>query len=442
MDTRFVIHNSHLDDAKNFSEVDPDLCALKTLHFQHNFALLDQLPITEPGIYTLCGGHLTGKTTLLKSWMMRLLQNNVTPNAIAFIAAHLIDDYHQLHRVMQKQLSLMPRHGKIFLILDDITSIHDWDKAIALIAKEEVFENITLMLSCSDLSLKEAVQKKFPALRGNARLVDFHLYPLSFREAVMLKHSEDIKPAILFEEFNQYLKHGGYLIAINDIETHGHIQDATLTRYFEAVRKGVLNRGKHERYLNEILNAIFKYYNEQTTWNALATELSIDHPKTIGDYFALLESMDVVFVQYALLEETLQPAPKKARKLMFTDPFVFHAMQAALSKSKNHFEAQINAAVSHSDTSSKLVESCIIMQFKRIYPTYYIKSEGEVDLAYVHNQRFWPIEITWANQIRAKDLKQILKYPNGRILTKTDRSGIIEHIKTEPLPLALWQLQQ
>jgi predicted AAA+ superfamily ATPase len=150
-------------------------------------------------------------------------------------------------------------------------------------------------------------------------------------------------------------------------------------------------------FLREILAAIIKRYGSQITWNALAQDLSIDHPKTVSDYIALLESMDAVFVQSALLEDKLIAAPKKARKVMFNDP----------------------------TDSSKFVESCVAAHYHRFYPTYYIKAEGEVDVAYVHNNRFWPIEIKWTSQLRPKNLKQIMKYSNSRIFTKTKQHGII-----------------
>lgn len=53
-----------------------------------------------------------------------------------------------------------------------------------------------------------------------------------------------------------------------------------------------------------------------------------------------------------------------------------------------------------------------------LYPTYYIKAENEVDIAYIDKKHFWPIEIKWAEQLHSKELKQIKKYRNSRILTQ------------------------
>ena len=47
------------------------------------------------------------------------------------------------------------------------------------------------------------------------------------------------------------------------------------------------------------------------------------------------------------------------------------------------------------------------------------------------------VGVKWTRQLRAKDLKQIVKYPNGRILTRSRHCAEILGIPTEPLPLAM-----
>jgi predicted AAA+ superfamily ATPase len=74
------------------------------------------------------------------------------------------------------------------------------------------------------------------------------------------------------------------------------------------------------------------------------------------------------------------------------------------------------------------------------FSTFYIKAMGEIDIAYVYENRFWPVEIKWTRQIRPKQLKQIAKYPNGKILTQSSVSGEMNGVPTEPLPLALLRL--
>ncbi len=90
--------------------------------------------------------------------------------------------------------------------------------------------------------------------------------------------------------------------------------------------------------------------------------------------------------------------------------------------------------------TSAIAEAVAVSHYRRRFPTYYIKAKGEVDIAYIHRNRFWPVEVKWTNQLRPGDLKQIVKYPNARILTRNKLPGAIQGIPTAPLPLALFQL--
>jgi predicted AAA+ superfamily ATPase len=452
MDAQFSSHNTHLETPSRFNERDPQLRRLKHQTYIQTPALLAQLP-DEPGIYTLGGGRQIGKTTLLKQWMAALLAKGVVPSAIAFLSGELISDDHALLMLLQLQLNEMPEKGIRYVLIDEITYVTHWDKAIKYAADAGWLENTVLMLTGSDLTLMQEARMRFPGRRGKASTVNFHLYPLSFYEVVMLKEKikklpdllqePELPPQIvqsIFDEFNQYLIHGGYLTAINDMAAHHTILPATLMTYSDWIRGDMLKRGKQEHYLREILTAIIKRYNTQLTWNTLAKDLSIDHPKTVADYAALLETMDALFIQPALLEDKLVAAPKKARKLVFTDPFIFHAINAWLHPVDDPYQKQILPIINDPISSSALVEACATTHYRRFYPTFYIKAEGEVDIAYVEKNRFWPVEIKWTQQLRAKDLKQVMKYPNSKILTKLKQSGFINTVKTEPLPIELLRL--
>lgn len=449
IDTRFLQHNHHLDSPQQFAALDPNLRRLKQQQYIYHSPILQQLPVDIPGIYTLGGGRQIGKTTLLKQWMQLLLEkHNITPSAIAFFSGELIDDHHALLNLLQNYLTASTNNtannnghtpNLRYLIIDEITYIRDWDKAVKYTADAGMLDEVELILTGSDLVMIQEARMRFPGRRGRANEVDFHFYPLTFAETVALKGfaTKTIDIDELYQLFYAYLKHGGYLTAINDMARSNTILPATLRTYSDWIRGDILRRGKQENYLQELLGAIIKHYGSQISWHTLARDLSIEHHKTVADYIQLLSSMDVVFIQSALREDKLTAAPKKAKKLAFTDPFIFHAIRAWLSPTENPYQTQIEPAINDAELVSKLVEACVTTHYQRLYPTYYIKAEGEVDIAYVEKNRFFPIEIKWSNQIRPNEIKQIKKYPQGRILAKTRVAGNIGAIPVEPLPLAL-----
>jgi len=457
MDPRFSPHNTHLEEPDAFIQLDPHLRQLNKVPLVHRSDLISRLSDLDTGIFTISGGRQVGKTTLLKQWMAKLIKDAVDPGSIAFVTGELIDDHHTLVRLINEVLNEMPDEHLKYLIVDEVTYIKDWDKAVKYLADAGLLENVVLMMTGSDSIIIREARMRLPGRRGLSETVDFHLYPLSFYEFVKLKSSftpdefkhfdeeSKVDPSSdlmdrLFLEFENYLIHGGFLTAINDFAQHQQILPATLSTYSDWIRGDVLKRNKRENYLLEILGAIINRYGSQLTWNALTGDLSIDHPKTVGDYIELLASMDAVFVQPAIREDKLTAAPKKAKKVVFTDPFIFHALNFWLNPVDDPFTRQIKPVLADRLWSSKLTEACAVTHYRRKFPTFYIKSKGEVDVAYVNENRLWPVEIKWTRQLRPKQIKQIATYPNGRILTRSKVKGKIQGLPTEPLPLALLKL--
>ena len=455
MDDPFRIHNAHLDDAAAFSSLDPHLRRLEKQPLVHRSALLRRLPRQRPGIYTIGGGRQIGKTTLLKQWMADLLHSGTTPERIAFFTGELIDDQHALVRRLGDHLERMPT-GTRYLLIDEVTYIRRWEHGIKFLADSGLLAGAVVVLSGSDLAVIKEARMGFPGRRGTADEVDFQLYPLSFAEFVRLAGvlstaeqealaKPDFEPAAasieaVFAAFERYLLHGGFLTAINDVARNGHIPPATFAVYSDWIRGDVLKRRKSETYLREILTAIGRRLGSPISWNNLAQDLSIDHPATVSDYIALLSDLDVLFVQPALIEDRLAPAPKKPRKVMFADPFIHHAVQSWLWPTADPQAEQAEPCIEDPDRSARLVEASAACHVRRHFPTLYIRAAGEVDIAYLHRGRFWPIEVKWTGQMRPKDLKQIAKYPNGRIWNRARQPGISGGVPSEPLPLALLKL--
>ena len=246
--------------------------------------------------------------------------------------------------------------------------------------------------------------------------------------------------ATLIDAFERYLVHGGYLTAINDMEVHGRILPATFAVYCDWIRGGMRGHGKQERFLAEILGSVIRRYGSQVTWHSLAADRSIDHPMTVADYVQLLAQMDVLIVQHALREDRLTAAPKKARKVVLSDPFIFHAVRSWLDPVDDPFTAQTGPAVANREWAGKLAEACAAAHHYRMHPTYYIKGDGEVDIAFVSGATFSPIEVKWTSQVRSTDLKQARKYRNSVICSRIATADRIHGLPNELLPLHLQRL--
>lgn len=451
----FMIHNRHLEDAQGFEQTDPQLRVLKLQPYVYVPEVMYRLPKTIPGVYTITGGRQIGKTTLSKQWMHHLLDEGVQPEAIAYFTGETIVDHLSLIKQLQTYLESMPQDTLRYLIVDEVTYISNWDMGIKFLADGGLLEDVILVLTGSDLAIIEAARLRFPGRRGKSNQVDYHLNPLSFYEILQLYQTFDNLDDILesdnpnpkdldyiSNQFEKYLIHGGYLTAVNDFARDETIHLGTLDTYSDWIRGDVIKHGKNNYHCSEFFNAMLNRLGSQVTWANLAQDFSIDHHSTVASYAELLQSMDVIFIQKALDENKLSGATKKARKLNFIDPFIHHAIYAWLNPCKDPMQQLILPAIEDPNRSSDLVEACVVSHFKRWYPTYYIKAEGEVDVAYINDKKFWPVEVKWRNQIRSKDLKQINKYKKGIILGKQNRIQKLGDLDSYPLPWYLAKLSR
>ena len=454
IDPRFLPHNTHHLYPSEFGDRDPQLSLLSRLPLVHRFELLDALPTDAPGIYSVTGGRQLGKTTLMKQWMLSLVERGTNPEAVVYLTGELIDDHHSLVALVTNLLS--PKDGRSlqYLCIDEVTYIREWDRGIKYLADAGLLRNVVLLLTGSDSVLIRDARMRLPGRRGGAAISDFRIFPLSFHDVVRLtarlaqadfdatmEGGSQTQASLdtLARAFERYLLTGGYLTAINSLEATGTITPATYGVYCDWIRGDILKRGRQERYLREVLSAVVKRLGSQVTWNALAGDLSIDHPATVAEYIDLLVRMDVLVVIPALAEHLLAGAPKKARKVVFADPFIFHAVRSWVEPSSDPFGDQAVPCMANPEWAGRLAELSAATHYSRRYPTYYIKAEGEVDIAWVGGGTFHPIEVKWTGQVRSKDLKQVRKYADARILSR-ESTDTLHSLPNEFLPLHLLRM--
>ncbi len=429
----YRFHNRFWKSLAGFFDGDPHLSQLRELSYVHALDWWNEIDWNEPGIYILTGGRQIGKSTSTKLLIKHLLDEKVLlAENIFYLPCDQIDNHHHLARVIRSFLEERVK-GRFLLVLDEVTFVSGWDRGVKALADEGQFRDGFCILTGSDTAILKEATARFPGRRGNAAKTDFHIYPLTFGQYVelvapsLLTGSEE-KLDELFEAFAVYLKCGGYLRAINELHALGKVREASYLTFEQWIRGDFEKRGKRIGYLQEILSVLFETSTTQVTYSKLSSKTGAMSKDTFIDYCSLLERMDVICTLEAFDQNTLRGFPKKARKILFRDPFIADVIGSWLVR-----ERYTGAMM---DESAK-VESIVASSFKKYAPVYYFKAEGEVDLVVVEGKKFRPIEVKWTSQLRGRDLKQIKKLKNATILTKQLERGEIEGIPTIPLPLYL-----
>jgi len=462
-----MIHNLFKESIDDFLKNDPHLNGLRNQKYVFHPSLEREMLLDAPGIYILTGGRQVGKSTLMKLLIMNLLlKKRAAPRQVSYVACDLFERYQELVLVMQQVFEEMDREKYFYLFLDEITYVREWDRAIKHFADLGYFKHGCLLITGSDSIILKESMKKFPGRRGKADTSDFHYYPLSFSDYVFLiapqqkeeinkikksigspqaiaeksrdsleKYTTKINLKVISQYFEHYLLTGGFLSAINGFASKKRIDKFIYRTYQEWVIGDVLKRNKREVFLKDIITALTDRLAKQVSTHSIASQTEIQHHATIQEYLEILQDMDVLFIQSALREDKLRPAPKKAKKIHFSDPFIAQALIAWAFKVNDPWVFAEKNVAHESTLKENIIEGCISALLRRNYPTYYIKADGEVDIAILAGRTFLPIEIKWSESLKKADLKQILKYKKGIIGYKGLRIGKYEHISVLPIPL-------
>lgn len=429
----FKRHNLFLNGLEDFRNNDPHLSLLKGLKFIWKADWWKQMDLASPGIYILTGGRQIGKSTSAKFLIEHALSNDLfSRDSVFYLSCDQVDDHHNLSRIVNTFLEDIGKN-KFLLIIDEVTFVKEWDRAIKALADDGSLRNGICILTGSDsVVLKEASQR-FPGRRGSADRTDFHIHPLSFHEYLSLVAPYTLNDAAanieeLYQQFDMFQQCGGYLKAINDLHTFGEVRKATFLTFEQWIRGDFEKRKKNPDVLLGVLKTIMETSTTQVSYSSLAHKMGSVVKETFIDYMGLLERMDIIFELEAFDQNTMLGFPKKARKIHFCDPFIMETIARWLVAERR---------IGQKDLSPIKAESIVASECKRRFPSYYLKADGEIDVILVEGRKFTPVEIKWTNQLRPQDLKQLSKYKNSVILTKNSIEGRIGEIKAVPLPLFL-----
>lgn len=428
-------HNLFWEDTGRYEREDPHLSLLAELTFVHPMDWWKQVDWKEPGILILTGGRQIGKSTSLKLLIKWALKERMfEKNSIFYLPCDQIFDQKHLMRVLRFFLEgLQDKKMPFLLLIDEVTFVAAWDRTVKSLADEGWFRHGFCILTGSDSVILKEAAAQFPGRRGGAETADFHLYPLSFREYVklvqpkLLKNAEE-SVADLFKAFSNYLKCGGYLRAINDLQDKGKISTATYATFEQWIRGDFIKRGKSEENLLSVLQALIETGVSQNSYSNLSRRTVLLSKESFIDYCQLLGRMDIIFNLQAFDQGRKRGFPKKARKFHFADPFIQDTAERWLVRE--------HVLASPTPEGNK-TEAAVAAQYHRFLPVYYLKTEGEIDLVIPLRRRFIPAEVKWSGQVRAKDLAQLKKYKNSVILTRMPYQAEDQGVRSFPLPLFL-----
>jgi uncharacterized protein len=433
---RFSQSNFQWTSASAFTAEDKHLRDMNSQRFRHDFNWERKIPL-EPAIHLLCGPRQIGKTTGLKMFMAEMMNSNrVAPSNLFFLPCDTITDTEELIQILQSFLASLASSTFSVILLDEVTFIKNWERAIKFLVDTGALQATMVIITGSDSVLLEDGAKSFPGIhRRGKHGQDISVFPLTFHDYLKLVAADltgTNSPTPGWQQtaltyFNQYLRCGGYLSAINNLERDGSIPDEIHRVYEQWVIGDFVRKGKDRRKLYDILRILLERQLSPLSYTTIAKEsaqLSVD---TVADYLHHLEHLGVIHCLHAIDLSTKSAYPKKDKKFHFADPFIAVTLFKML-----HREGLISKRFYPCDPA--LVEAVVAAHYIQSTSCFYLKTRaGEIDLVVLADGTPRFIEVKWKDTTDKQDLKTISKHQPGWLLTKST-VPLSENPKIQSIP--------
>lgn len=207
-------------------------------------------------IKVLVGQRRCGKSYLMRQVIELLMERGVSPFNICYINKEFfefdkIDSAQKLNQLFLEYRQTIKPQGRIYLFLDEIQRIQDWEKVVNSLAQSTV-DDIEIFITGSNSTM---LSGELASLLSG-RYVSFQVLPFSFGE---FTEFYSLKPSR--DNMVHYLKSGGLPELL-------HLQDEEVRRhYVSSLRDTILLRDIVQRYHIKdawLLENLFNYLVSQT----------------------------------------------------------------------------------------------------------------------------------------------------------------------------------
>ncbi|MFQ6106831.1 MAG: ATP-binding protein [Thermoplasmata archaeon] len=330
-----------------------------------------ELPLEPGNIYLLRGPRQVGKTTLIKEQISRLVRENEDPESILYYPCDYLRSRRELRNIIEFHLDRNRTSENLFIFLDEITYLQDWSREIKALVDVGLLRRSTVVLTGSGAAhlKREAEQLPGRGMEGNQYL----LLPLSFREfflqagaKIAIPLHSDVKRSLdharkrlkgnilsLDEDvlgqrqkidkmvphaanldylLRVYLLTGGFPRALNEMISNRlkSIEDDTYEVLTKAILGDFSKRGRDEALARQVLEGLIRRHGTRFGYRALSSDIDAVH-QTIIQYLNAMDDSLLTQTIHAIDFHTRRIRPKAEKKIYFTDPFIYHSVNAFVS---------------------------------------------------------------------------------------------------------------
>jgi uncharacterized protein len=424
-------------------------------HFQYIPNILHQFPNDVDAILTLRGPRQIGKSTSLKLLIKQLLiEDKVPKKSILYFSLDRIENFNQLYDLIECYLkNIRPVYSeRLYIFLDEISFVKEWQRGIKALADEGVLKNVTLLLTGSNLLDIGKGAERLPGRRGRQDQIDFEQLPLTFREFFeLIEPNIDISTddSISFHQdllqvrFREYLITGGFPLAINLFYSRAQISPYVYQLYLSWIEGDIGRVRKSERNLYQIMSRIIAHLSTGVSWLGLSRESGIASHGTVQEYVEILEKMYVLntipFVDLA----SKQPMHRKNKKIYISDPLIFHCFSGKNNGIGDNYFSECLRFLDNPIDMSKLVESVVGIHLHRYYGNCgYWQGKKEIDFVVSTKNQLHFFEVKYQEQVKASTFNWFSKsVSNKKKLIVVTKQNSLQTPNVTLIPVTNFLLQ-
>ncbi|ARM75536.1 ATP-binding protein [Acidianus manzaensis] len=364
--------------------------------------IIQKIPLVPFSLNIILGPRQVGKTTALILLVEKLLNTVKNPKSVFYFSCDKLADYKELDQVIEEYLKIKKSEAiqNSFIILDEVTFPKEWYRAIKYRIDKGDFKNDVLILTGS-LSMKAKGEiESFPGRRGNGKI--FIMYPLSFSKFIELFNINipkgDIEYAInhainyiqyrqkLKELLDIYLITGGFPNSIKDYFNSGKVSNSTISDFISSIVLDINKLRRSESFFKSTIRGIIERTSSEYSFHTLSKDYGVGNVKTAISYVELLEKLFLINIIMSIDPNTGKPIPRRERKFYFVDPFIYRAFS--------------DWAMTKIPDDNKLAESIVVSHLARIFPTFYFKKNGEIDIIIQYREKLIGIEVKYGKSVK------------------------------------------
>jgi len=419
-----------------------------------------KLDVDDYVLYTIRGPRQVGKTTMVKLIMRELLlEKGIDPLRVFFWPCDMVPSANNLRDIMLTYIEYARQSTskQLFMFLDEITSVRDWQTAIKILFDTGKLKNVSILACGSHAMDIQAGTEKLPGRTGksdtekNKRLV-----PMKFCEFVkcydtdmgeeidkkgllsggyrrkiltgLIKNTDNLSDLswLLMNKkeldnlLDVYLLTGGIAQTINEYKKTKRLSNGIYDEYLRAFQSDLSHWRRDPHKAKHIVSQIIQSMGSIITWDGIKSNI-MTQPTAKSYVDAMYDCFIVLYFHRLRSLHNKKIAEQKGKKAYIADPFIFHAMkywtQSVGTKTAQEIAMEYLEDPGHRGV---LIESVVANHLVRYafdlnpsdhfdsrYEIFYWKDKYEIDFLLNFENNLLPIEVKYRNTIPSKTLRQV-----------------------------------